>query len=245
MSVGAGASGTRGRREWTRAQLISLFGAVNLFARLPEAQREAIGVAAEARTVSRGTVVVNQGEVADALYVVASGSLLVQRATRKGEKRAINVIEAPGSFGELSLLDSRPRSASVEALETCELFVVSRESFLGLLSRDPRLVDGVLRELGRLVRRLTDQVADDALLDLPTRVAKTLLRLVETQIAANANAEPVVTLAQSKLAELAGGSRQSVNAALATLATRGLIRLDTRRIVITDLAGLRTRAGVS
>ena len=50
---------------------------------------------------------------------------------------------------------------------------------------------------------------------------------------------------QAKLAELAGGSRQSVNAALATLATRGLIRLDTRRIVITDLVGLRSRAGVA
>jgi CRP/FNR family transcriptional regulator, cyclic AMP receptor protein len=244
MSAGTGAA-RRGRREWTRAQLIDLFGSVNLFARLPAPQREAIAVTAEPRIVRRGTVVVSQGEVADVLYVVASGSLLVQRSTRNGERRAVNVIEAPGSFGELSLLDSRPRSASVEALETCELFEVSRESFLSLLTRDPRLVDGVLRELGRMVRRLTDQVADDALLDLPTRVAKTVLRLVDAQVAADEKAEPVVTLAQSKLAELAGGSRQSVNAALSALASRGLIRLDTRRIVVTDLAGLRSRAGVS
>jgi CRP-like cAMP-binding protein len=244
MPARVGASRAR-RREWTRAELIELFGSVRLFARLPAAQREAIAVSAEPQVARRGEVVVGQGEVADVLYVVASGSLLVHRSTRTGERRALNVIEAPGSFGEISLLDRRPRSASVEALETCDLFAVSRESFLGLMARDPRLVDGVLRELGRLVRNLSDQLADDALLDLPTRVAKTLVRLVEPQVGADPAASPVVTLSQSKLAELAGGSRQSVNAALATLASRGLIRLDTRRIVVTDLAGLRMRAGVA
>jgi CRP-like cAMP-binding protein len=144
----------------------------------------------------------------------------VHRASRSGERRALNVIEEPGSFGEIALLDQRPRSATVEALEPCELFAVSREAFLGLLGRDPRLVDGVLRELGRMVRRLSDQLADDSLLDLPTRVAKTLLRLVDAQV--DGAAQPAVALSKTKLAELAGGSRQSVNAALSTLSSRAM-----------------------
>jgi CRP-like cAMP-binding protein len=212
-----------------------------MFARLPEPQREAIAVSAEPRLVRRGEVVVRQGEVADVLYVVATGTLLVHRSGRSGERRALNVIEAPGSFGEIALLDQRPRSVTVEALEPCELFVVSREAFLGLLSRDPRLVDGVLRELGRMVRTMSDQLADDTLLDLPTRVAKTLVRLVDAQ--ADSAAPPVVALTQARLAEVAGGSRQSVNAALSTLASRGLIQMAGRKIVISDLDGLRVRAG--
>jgi CRP-like cAMP-binding protein len=237
-----GATTRVGRREWTRAQLIDLFGAVQMFARLPAAQREAIAVSAEPRLARRGEVIVQQGEVADVLYVVATGTLLVHRASRSGERRALNVIEGPGAFGEIALLDQRPRSATVEALEPCELFAVSREAFLGLLARDPRLVDGVLRELGRMVRRLSDQLADDSLLDLPTRVAKTLLRLVGAQ--SDRAAQPVVALSQTKLAELAGGSRQSVNAALSTLSSRGLIRLSGRKIVVVDLAGLQVRANV-
>jgi CRP/FNR family cyclic AMP-dependent transcriptional regulator len=233
------------RRDLTRAELIELFGAVPLFARLGAPQRELISATGTPRTAKRGEIVVQQGDAGDAVYVVSRGSLLVHRMSRGGERRALNVIEAPGSFGELALLDGRPRSVSIEALEECDLIVVSRADFLGLLSRDPRLVDGLLRELGRMIRRLTDQVADASLLDLPARVAKTLVRLVEPHVASDPSAEPVVSLSQGKLAELAGGSRQSVNGALATLVSRNLIRIEGRRIVVTDLAGLRTRAGVT
>ncbi|MGN6473708.1 MAG: Crp/Fnr family transcriptional regulator [Mycobacteriales bacterium] len=94
-----------------------------------------------------------------------------------------------------------------------------------------------------MIRRLTDQVADEALLDLPGRVAKTLLRLVDDQVAGERDGQPVVALSQSKLADLAGGSRQSVNTALSTMASRGLLRVEARKIVITDLDGLRAKAG--
>jgi CRP-like cAMP-binding protein len=232
------------RRELTRAELIDLFGAVPLFARLAPPQRELIATAATPSTVKRGELVIQQGDPGDAVYVVARGSLLAHRASRSGERRALNVIEAPGSFGELALLDGRPRSVSIEALEECDLLAVSRQDFLGLLGRDPRLVDGLLRELGRMIRRLTDQVADESLLDLSARVAKTLVRLIEPHLATDPGGLPVVSLSQGKLAELAGGSRQSVNGALATLVTRGLVRIEGRRIVVTDVPGLYARAGV-
>lgn len=232
------------RRTWTPAELIALFGAVPLFARLPESQREEIGRAAQPCLVRRGETVVRQGEPGDAVYVVASGSLVAQRLGRNGERRALVVIEAPGSFGELALLDGRPRSATIEALEDSELLAVGRSDFLGVLARDPRLVDGLLRELGQMVRRLSDQLADESLLDLPARVAKTLLRLAERDAVAG-DPQPAIALSQAKLAELAGGSRQSVNRALSGLATRGLIRIDGRRVVILDVAGLRVRAGIA
>jgi CRP/FNR family cyclic AMP-dependent transcriptional regulator len=235
----------RSRRELTRAELVDLFGAVPLFARLGARQRELISQAGVPVVVKRGEIVVQQGDAGDAVYVVARGSLLVARMSRSGERRALSVIEAPGSFGELALLDGRPRSASLEALEECDLIAVSRADFLGLLSRDPRLVDGLLRELGRMIRRLTDQVADASLLDLPARVAKTLVRLVEPHIGSDPSAELVVSLSQGKLAELAGGSRQSVNGALATLVSRNLIRIEGRRIVVIDVAGLHARAGLA
>lgn len=238
-------AGRVGKRDWTRAQLIELFGSVLLFSRLPESQLEAIAISAERMVFRRGALIVRQGTSAsDGLYVLAAGSVLVSREARSGERRALNVIEAPGSFGELALLDSRPRSASVEALEHAELFALSRASFLGLLSHDPRLVDGLIRELGRMIRRLSDQVADEGLLDLPSRVAKTLVRLVEGQPKSHGSGDqPVVTLSQGKLADLAGGSRQSVNGALSSFVTRGLIRIEARQIVVTDLPGLRARAG--
>src|SRR5206468_5411690 len=103
------------------------------------------------------------------------------------------------------------------------------------------IVDAVMRSLGRPTRRLTEQNAAHVFLDLPGRVAKTLVRLAGDTHA------PMVTieLDQSQLAEMAGGSRQSVNQAMGSFATRGWLRTEGRRIVVTDLAALRRRAGMA
>lgn len=98
-----------------------------------------------------------------------------------------------------------------------------------------------MRSFGGLIRRLTDQTSDHIFLDLPGRVAKTLIRLVGD------NRSPVVTidLNQTQLAEMAGGSRQSVNQALGTFATRGWLHTEGRKIVVTDIPALRRRAGMT
>ena len=235
----------RPRLPRTALDIAELLGTVPLFASLTLQQRELLARATRPRRARRGEIVYAQGTPGDALYVIARGSVLIHRTGRGGERRAMTVIEAPGSFGEIPLIDGGRRSASVEALEDTDLFAVPRTEFLRLLVEEPKMVQGVLRELGRMVRRLTDQLTDASLLDLPGRVAKTLVRLVEVRREADPEALPVVGLSQSKLAELAGGSRQSVNGALSTLASRGLIRIDGRRIVVTDLPGLRQRAGLS
>jgi CRP/FNR family cyclic AMP-dependent transcriptional regulator len=225
--------------------IAELLGTVSLFSGLSLEQRELIARTVIARKARRGEIIVAQGSPGDALYVIARGSVLVHRTGRGGDRRAMTVIEAPGAFGEIPLVDGGRRSASIEALEDCDLFAVPRKEFIRLLVEEPRLNLAVLKELGRTIRRLTEQLTDATLLDLPARVAKTLVRLVEVKRGADPEALPVVSLSQSKLAELAGGSRQSVNGALATLASRGLIRLDGRRIVVLDLAGLRSRAGLA
>lgn len=234
----------RPRLPRTALDIAEMLGTVSLFASLTLPERELLARSMVSRKVRRGELVFSQGGPGDALYVVARGSVLIHRTGRGGDRRAMTVVEAPGSFGEIGLVDGGRRSASVEALEDTDLFALPRNDFLRLLADEPRIVHGVLRELGRTIRRLTEQVADATLLDLPARVAKTLVRLVEVRRQADPESLPIVALSQSKLAELAGGSRQSVNGALATLAARELIRIDGRRIVVTDMPGLRLRAGL-
>ncbi|MBV9292728.1 MAG: cyclic nucleotide-binding domain-containing protein, partial [Frankiales bacterium] len=164
----------RPRLPRTSLDIAELLGTVPLFSSLTLQQRELLARTTRPRKARRGELVAAQGSPGDALYVVARGSVLVHRTGRGGERRAMTVIEAPGSFGEIPLVDGGRRSASVEALEDTDLFVVPRAEFLRLLVEEPRMAQGVLRELGRMVRRLTDQLTDASLLDLPARVAKTL-----------------------------------------------------------------------
>lgn len=123
------------------------------------------------------------------------------RTAPTGERAVLSVIRPPDVLGEVSLLDASTRSASAEAIEDCAALALSRPAFMELVHSNPRILDAVMRSLGGLIRRLTEQNADHVFLDLPGRVAKTLVRL------AGESQAPMITieLNQSQLAEMAGG----------------------------------------
>ncbi|MBX6355395.1 MAG: Crp/Fnr family transcriptional regulator [Micromonosporaceae bacterium] len=214
---------------------------VDLFAGLEPEVRQRVIAAAVPRQYRKGQLLFVENDPGESLILLRRGSVAVFRTSPTGERAVLNVVRPPDVLGEVSLLDAGARSLSAEAIEDCSALALSRAAFLELVHSNPRILDAVMRSLGALIRRLTEQNADHVFLDLPGRVAKTLVRL------AGDSQAPMITieLNQSQLAEMAGGSRQSVNQAIGSFASRGWLRTEGRRIVITDLASLRRRAGMS
>ena len=214
---------------------------VDIFAGLEPEVRQRVIAAAVPRTYRKGQLLFVENDPGESLIVLKRGAVMVFRTAPTGERAVLSVMRPPDTVGELSLLDGGARSLSAEAIEDCQALALSRAAFIDLVHSNPRILDAVMRSLGALIRRLTEQNTDHVFLDLPGRVAKTLVRLAgDTQA-------PMVTieLNQSQLAEMAGGSRQSVNQAIGSFASRGWLRTEGRRIVVTDLAALRRRAGMS
>jgi CRP/FNR family transcriptional regulator, cyclic AMP receptor protein len=213
---------------------------VEMFSGLAPEARQRVIAAAVPRTYRRGQILFLEHDPGDSLIVLKHGAVAVYRASPSGERALLSVVRPPDVFGEVSLLDGSDRSASAEAMEDCLTLALSRAAFLDLIHSHPVILDAVMRSLGSLIRRLTEQNTDHVFLDLPGRVAKALVRL------AGGSQAPMVTieLNQSQLAEMAGGSRQSVNQAIGSFATRGWLRTEGRRIVVTDLPALRRRAGM-
>jgi len=193
------------------------------------------------RQFRKGQLLFVENDPGDSLIVLKRGSVAVFRTSPTGERAVLSVLRPPEVFGEVSLLDGSARSLSAEALEDCSALALSRGAFMELIHANPRILDAVMRSLGALIRRLTEQNADHVFLDLPGRVAKTLVRL------AGESQAPMITieLNQSQLAEMAGGSRQSVNQAIGSFASRGWLRTEGRRIVVMDVPALRRRAGMA
>ncbi|WP_373324996.1 Crp/Fnr family transcriptional regulator [Actinocatenispora rupis] len=212
-----------------------------MFAGLDPEVRRRIAAAAVPRTYRKGQLLFVEDDPGESLVVVRRGAVAVFRTSTTGERALLHVVRPPGVLGEVALLDGAPRSASVEAIENCSALALSRAAFLELVHANPRILDSVLHALGGLIRRLTEQNTDHVFLDLAGRVAKTLVRLAGDNPAAMVTVE----LNQSQLAEMAGGSRQSVNQAIGTFAGRGWLRTEGRRIVIMDLSALRRRAGIT
>src|SRR4051794_22813210 len=214
---------------------------VEMFAGLEPEIRQRVIAAAVPRTYRKNQLLFVENDPGESLIVLRRGAVMVFRTAPTGERAVLSVVRPPEVLGEVSLLDGAARSLSAEAIEDCSALALSRAAFIELVHANPRILDAVMRSLGALIRRLTEQNADHVFLDLPGRVAKTLVRLAgETQA-------PMVTieLNQSQLAEMAGGSRQSVNQAIGSFASRGWLRTEGRRIVVTDLSALRRRAGMT
>ena len=195
------------------------------------------------RSVSRGQLLFREGDDGEALYVVVEGLVKIFVSSPEGAYRAITTLGPPDVFGELPLIDEGPRSASAVAVVESTLLALDRTTLLDVVRRHPDLLDGLLRSLGGALRRLTEQAADLVFLDLHGRVAKLVVGLVERE-GTDGGSVLDLQLTQTDLAEMVGGSRQSVNQILHSFERRGFIEMEGRQIRILDVAGLRRRANL-
>lgn len=186
-----------------------------------------------------GELIVEQDTPGGSLVVLVSGSATVYRSTGPHARAALAHLRAPAVLGEVTLLDGAPRTATVEAVQDTRGVELARDDMLVVLRAHPPFLDALLRSLGMLVRRLSDQAADHVLLDFPGRVAKTLVTLCDPGPGPH-----IVRLSQARIAELAGGSRQSLNQVLRSFHGRGYLRVEGRTVVVQDVDGLRRRAGL-
>lgn len=226
-------------------QAVSLLGTTRLFAGLREDALRQLAERAIERSYRKGQLIFYQGDVGESLFVVVHGSVKVFVTSEEGDEMVLVTLQTPETFGELALIDGGTRSASAETLEPTSLLAITRSSLLELLRSDPALVDSLLRSLGGVVRRLTEQASDLVFLDLHGRVAKLLLGLAEER-GRHHGGDTVLDLhmTQSDLAAMVGGSRQSVNQILHAFERRGYLEFEGRKVVLKRPELLRRRANL-
>ncbi len=204
-----------------------------VFGTLPAAVLERLAASMQRRLYKRGQVVFHQDDPGAAVHVIERGRIKVVLTTPEGEEMLLRVLGEGELFGELALLDGRPRSATVVALEDTVTHVLERATFLDFLRAHPEAALDLCRALAELIRRLTDQVEDLALLDVPRRLERKLLELADAYGQPGPRGTLIdVRLTQSELASMIGTSRASVNSCLALLEERGIIRREGQRIVV-------------
>jgi CRP/FNR family cyclic AMP-dependent transcriptional regulator len=224
---------------------VALLRRTRLFAELREDTLRALADRSVERSYPRHGRLFYQGDPGSGLYVLASGLVKVVVTSEDGEEMVLVTLGPGDAFGELSIVDGGPRSASAEALEPTVALVITREVLLDLATRDSGLTEALLRTLGALLRRLTEQASDLVFLDLPGRMAKLLAVLAaERGSETPEGIELDAALTQTDLAGMVGASRQSVNQILQGFARRGYLQVRGRRIVIHRLDLLRRRAGL-
>lgn len=216
-----------------------LFQGVN-----PEAV-EALSKELEHIEVKKGQTVFTESEPGDSLYIVLTGKVKLGRRSADGRQNLLAVMGPSDMFGELSLFDPGPRTATATALTDVRLARLGKSSLRPWLTDRPEIAEQLLRVIARRLRRTNDLMADLIFTDVPGRVAKSLLQMASRFGTRDGGVLRVThDLTQEELAQLVGASRETVNKALADFAGRGWLRLDGKSVIILDPERLARRARV-
>jgi CRP-like cAMP-binding protein len=214
-----------------------------LFSALDDEAATALRSSMDDSRLRRGEVLFREGDEGDQLYIVTEGKVKLGRTSADGRENLLAILGPGQMFGELSLFDPGPRSATVTAVTDTTFSSLSHEDLLRWLDGRPAVARGLLTQLAGRLRHANDVVADLVFSDVPGRVAKALLDLAERfGRTADDGVHVHHDLTQEELAQLVGASRETVNKALADFASRGWLRLEQRSVVILDVDRMSRRS---
>ena len=227
----------------------ALLGSIPLFAGLSADQLEKVAALAEVRSYAGREVVVSQGDAARALFAILRGRLKVASCGPDGRDTVLGIMAEGEVFGEVALIDGGTRSATCTAIEPCELLVIDRAQFFELLEKSPAIAVKLLQVLAGRLRRLSQRSEDAAFLDVPSRLARSLLDLAtrfgERRRAPSSGIYIALKLSQQELGDLVGATRESVNKHLKDWTRQGYLELQAGRMVISDIESVRRIARVA
>ncbi|HYN30050.1 MAG TPA: Crp/Fnr family transcriptional regulator [Dermatophilaceae bacterium] len=214
-----------------------------LFAALDEESAASLIASMSRSHMERGDILFHEGDQGDRLYVIAEGKIKLGRTSPDGRENLLAILGPGEMFGELSLFDPGPRTATATAVAETQVLALGNDELKDYLASRPGVATTLLAALARRLRRTNESLADLVFTDVPGRVAKALLDLsdrfgrpVEDGVMVSHD------LTQEELAQLVGASRETVNKALADFVTRGWLKLEARAVLLHDLERLRRRA---
>jgi len=198
------------------------------------------------RRFGNDQIIFHLGDPAGLLYIITEGKIKISHSSADGQEAVLAILGAGDFFGELALLDDSPRSATAEAIDSTETLTLHRDDFLSFLDSNPAFARHVVNILARRIRHLNKQISDIFFLDLPARLARTLLLLGEQHGRSGEKGIVIdLSLTQTDLAEMTGATRVSINKALGRFRRSGWVLVKGRQMTILDQEALERLIEIS
>ena len=202
---------------------------IELFSGLDPDELAKLSSKAVTHSYPKNTIVINQGDISNSLHVIVSGKVRVFLSNEDGKEIILNTHGPGESFGEMALLDARPRSASIITTEASKLAIISKADFEAFLKEHPQTMLKILQQAFSRLRALTETVSSLALLDVYGRVARLLLQSAE-----DVDGVKIVkqAMTQQYIANHIGSSREMVSRILKDLKAGGYIEMQGKQIIL-------------
>jgi len=220
--------------------MIELLKKVSLFEKMTDEQLEQLLSIARRQTFPANTVLFHENDPGATFYVILKGSVKIFKRSARGEEKVLTLLQAGDSFGELALIDGRPRSASAATLEPTSVLAIAEQPFHNLLRNHYEMTRKIMAELCQRLRDTNQHVHDLTFLDSRTRVIKNLILLANRHGQRSGNIITIrMPLNYDELAQMAGVQKHVLAEVLRDVEDRGILRLAPNEYTL-DLSKLRS-----
>ncbi|MBI1911904.1 MAG: Crp/Fnr family transcriptional regulator [Deltaproteobacteria bacterium] len=186
----------------------------------------------EVRTWPEGTQVIIEGESGESVFFILSGKVKVTLYGEEGREIVLSILKEGDMFGEMSIIDDKPRSANVEAITDLECLLISKSAFLDYLSTHHKVYMRFFAYLTGRLREATRKIGGLALLDVCGRIAHTLIGMSKKEDPTKEKVIAIERPTHEELAAMIGSSREVVSRALKKMTQEGYIKIEKDRILL-------------
>ena len=218
-----------------------LLGQCMLFRELGPEERDALFARVHIRVYCAGEPIFHMGSAGDNMMAVLSGSVRISVPSPDGREIVLAILQSGEVFGEVALLDGKERTADARAVATCRLAILERRDVLAFLDRHPEIWPKVAEVLCGRLRSSDEHIAALALHQVPSRLAKALLRFASMKKETTSR-QLQVHLSQRELGNICGATRETVNKCLNTWQRRGIVRIDDGAVMIANQTAVQELA---
>jgi CRP-like cAMP-binding protein len=210
-----------------------------LFSELSEEELNYISERAVIRHFEAGQLVFSEGEACPGLWIIETGKVRIYKSSPSGREQVL-AIEGPGSsVAELPVFDGGKYPASAASVSEATLLFISKEDFQSLCLKHPEVALKVLRIVGRRLRGLVGIIEELSFTTVRHRLISLLVRMAKEGHRTNEGLEITLTANQQELAAQLGTVRELISRNLSRLQAENLIRVEGRKIVVTDFPALQ------
>jgi CRP/FNR family transcriptional regulator, cyclic AMP receptor protein len=220
-----------------------LLGECFLFRELESEERGALFGRVRVRAYAAGETIFLMGSPGDSMMAVLGGSVRISVPSPDGKEIVLAILQPGEVFGEIALLDGKERTADAKAMTACSLAILERREVMAFLDRHPQTWAKLVVVLCNRLRNTDQHIAELALLELPVRLAKALLRLgIAESHTPDGRVVLQVQLSQRELGNICGATRESINKCLRGWQRRGIVRIEESLVTVANRTALEELA---
>lgn len=210
---------------------------VPLFSELTDQELNLLAASGSRQKFRDKNVIFQEGDSGEVLFIILSGKVKVLLTGKNGQEFILSHLGPGNFFGEMAILESAPRSASVITAEPSEFFLLGRKELKELLTNHPDIAMKILKNLSQRLRKVSEQVRSLVMFDMYGRVGRCLLNLAEFQDGVETQGQLLISNRPSfqELANMVGCSRETLSRTLKALKENGSLTVTRNTIYINKL----------